>query len=366
MGRLVNFCAGATKDVLPARIVPAVLLSVPEYASNLDQIRASRELLRAAGAEEIILDSGGYQLWLAERNGICPTHDELRPLVFSDNQANIAPRHVVKAAAHLRPRIMMSLDFPIRTLSDPAEQQREFLSKLGFNATWALETSRLRQELCPEVQLFLPVQCYSLGQFDKFRELLGDTRFDGLSMPIRNLTLDEIAAFLIRFHQVGVRQVHILGSTGFGILSLAAYFARHFFDWVSIDATSWRKKAEFCHYLNPLDLSVEPLPDSIAVDDTIPMDCSCPWCQGRTYTYIKNLPYREKYEFLSCHNWWVIEQVGKELYDHSGDVIELEQFLRPRCKKPDQCNEICRTLSLSHTLVSVERELWEPWMLGNF
>ena len=81
MGRLVNFCAGATKDVLPARIVPAVLLSVPEYASNLDQIKASRELLRVAGAEEVILDSGGYQLWLAERNGICPTHDELRPLL---------------------------------------------------------------------------------------------------------------------------------------------------------------------------------------------------------------------------------------------------------------------------------------------
>jgi hypothetical protein len=364
MGRLVNFCAGATRDVLPARKVPALLLSVPEYASTPDQIRVSRKLLRAAGAEEVILDSGGYQLWLAEKNGICPTHDELRPLVFSDNQANIAPRHVVKAAAHLRPRIMMALDFPIRTLSNPAERQREFLSKLGFNATWALETSRLRQELCPEVQLFLPVQCYSLGQFDKFRELLGDTRFDGLSMPIRNLTLGEIAAFLIRFHQVGVRQVHILGSTGFGILSLAAYFARHFFDWVSIDATSWRKKAEFCHYLNPLDLSVEPLPDSVTVDDTIPMDCPCPWCQGRTYTYIKNLPYREKYDHLSCHNWWVIEQAARALYANSSDVIELEAFMRPRCRKPEISDEIGRTLTLSHSLVRAERDILEACLVG--
>lgn len=366
MGRLVNFCAGATRDVLPAHRVPALLLSVPEYASTAAQIKTSRELLNAAGARERILDSGGYSLWKAEGKGIYPTHDESRPVAFTDKEANIAPRHVVEAAVHLKPTIMMALDFPIQTLSDPAEQQREFLRKLGYNATWARETARQRQQLCPDVQLFLPIQCYNLRQFDQFIDLLGDVTFDGLSMPIRNLGLGEIALFLMRFHQLGVRRVHILGSTGLGIMSLAAYFAWHFFDWVSIDATSWRKKAEYSDYLNPLDLSVEHLPDLASVDDRIQMDCPCPWCRSRTFTNIKNLPYREKYDFLSCHNWWVTEQVGKELYDHSGDVIELEQFLRPRCKKPDQCNEICRTLSLSHTLVSVERELWEPWMMGNF
>ena len=365
MGRLVNFCAGASKDVLPAHRVPAMLLSVPEYASTPNQIKTSQELLIAAGAREVILDSGGFQLWVAEGKGICPTHDESRPVVFNDKEGNIAPSHVIKAAALLKPTIMMALDFPIRTLSNPAEQQREFLRKLGYNAPWARKTASLRQQFCPDIQLFLPVQCYNLRQFDQFIDLLDGVTFDGLSMPIRNLRLREIALFLIRFHQLGVRRVHILGSTGFGIMALAAYFARNFFDWVSVDATSWRLKAQYSDYLNPLDLSVEHLRDLASVDDSIQMDCPCPWCRNKTFTYIKNLPYREKTDFLSCHNWWVTEQAARDLYDHSGDVIELELFLRPRCRKPDLCNEILRTLSLSHTLVSVERELWEPWMLGN-
>jgi hypothetical protein len=359
MGELVNFCAGATRDVLPARRVPAMLLSVPEYASTPEQIRTSREMLAAAGTRESILDSGGYQLWLAEKKGICPTHDARRPLSFTDKEANIAPCHVVEAAAALKPTIMMALDYPIRTISGASEQDHEFLGKLGFNLTWARETARLREELCPEVQLFIPVQCYSLAQFDRFRKLLGDTRFEGLSMPIRNLSLPAIAAFLISFHQAGVRRVHILGSTGYGILAIAAYFARHFFDWVSLDATSWRKKAEFCHYLNPLDLSVESLQKSVVVDDRIPMDCPCPRCRGKSYTYIKNLPYREKYDHLSAHNWWVIEQAAGDLYANSSDVIELEAFMRPRCRKPELKAKIVRTLSLSHALIEANVDALE-------
>jgi len=363
MGRFVNFCAGATIDVLPARRVPAMLLSVPEYASTPNQLRASQKMLAAAGTREIILDSGGYQLWLAERDGICSTHDERRPVAFTDREANIAPRHVIEAAAALKPTIMMALDYPVRTLSGASEQEHEFLGKLGFNLTWARETARLRAELCPEVQLFIPVQCYSLVQFDYLRELLGNTPFEGLSMPIRNLSLPAIAAFLISFHQAGVRRVHILGSTGYGILAIAAYFARHFFDWVSLDATSWRKKAEFCHYLNPLDLSVESLQESVVVDDRIPMDCPCPRCRGKSYTYIKNLPYREKYDHLSAHNWWVIEQAASDLYANSSDVMELEAFMGPRCRKIGLCKEICRTLSLSQALASADRELLERCLL---
>jgi hypothetical protein len=365
MGRLVNFCAGATKDVLPAHRVPAMLLSVPQYASTPKQIGSSRNLLIAAGAGEVILDSGGYQLWVAERRGICPTHLASRPVTFTKTEANIAPDHVVRAAAQLKPKIMMALDFPIRTLSNPAEQQQEFCRKLGYNVSWAWQTAWLRQQICPEVQLFFPVQCYNLRQFDQFIDLLGGVAFDGLSMPIRNLSLREIAMFLIGFHHLGVRRVHILGSTGLGIMSLAAYFARNFFDWVSVDATSWRLKAKYSDYLNPLDLSVLHLRDLTSANDRIRMACPCPWCRNRTFTYIKNLPYREKYDFLSCHNWWVTEQAARELYDHSGDVIEMERFLRPRCRNPELCNEICRTLSLSRTLVSVERKLWEPLMLGN-
>jgi len=57
----------------------------------------------------------------------------------------------------------------------------------------------------------MPIQCYSVEQFDRFMNLIRGTEFDGLSMPVRNLNLRGISDFLMRFHELGVRKVHLLG-----------------------------------------------------------------------------------------------------------------------------------------------------------
>jgi hypothetical protein len=245
--------------------------------------------------------------------------------------------------------MMTGLDYPIRKISDRGAQEHEFLRKLGFNMKWAIETAYLRKRYCPNIQLFIPVQCYDLDQFHLFHNSIQHLSFDGLSMPLRNLEFKEIALFLLRFHQLGVKKVHLLGSTSFFLMALAAYFARHFFEWVSLDATSWRLTAEYKGYLNPNDLSWEYIGDDVLIDENIPMMCQCPFCQNSTFTFIKNLPYSDKVAFLRSHNFCVTEKAAKDLYENASDLLKLERFLRWRSRRTNDIEALIRCLSIIDT-----------------
>jgi hypothetical protein len=314
---------------------------------NQKAIRETLAMFAYAGTENRFLDSGGYQIYKAEEEGKVMTFDPNSPLIDSDGRINISPNHVIETARQLNPHMMTALDFPIRTLNDRTEREQEFLRKLGFNIKWAAEASVLRERHCPQVQLFLPIQSYDLDQFEIFKRSIGDISYDGLSMPLRNLELDEIALFLLLFHQLGTKKVHLLGSTSFFVITLSAFFARHFFEWVSLDATSWRLAAEKAQaYFNPFDLSAENIGDKVLIDESIPMICSCPFCENRTFTFIKTLPYSDKLALLRSHNFWVIEQAAADLYENASDLLRFERFLRRRSPRIKDIDDLIRCLSI--------------------
>jgi hypothetical protein len=132
-------------------------------------------------------------------------------------------------------------------------------------------------------------------------------------------------------------------------MALAAYFARHFFEWVSLDATSWRLTAEYKGYLNPNDLSWEYIGDDVLIDENIPMMCQCPFCQNSTFTFIKNLPYSDKVAFLRSHNFCVTEKAAKDLYENASDLLKLERFLRWRSRRTNDIEALIRCLSIIDT-----------------
>jgi len=348
MGKLVIFCAGVGADpaILPAKKVPNILVNPFDNGMNQKTISNTLAMFAYAGTENRFLDSGGYQIYKAGGEKKAMTFDPNSPLINSDDRINISPSHVIETACRLNPHIMTALDFPIRTLSDKAEREQEFLRKLGFNIKWATEASLLRGRYCPQIQLFLPIQCYDLDQFELFMRSIGDISYDGLSMPLRNLELDEISLFLLRFHQLGTKKVHLLGSTSFFVIALSAFFARHFFEWFSLDATTWRFVAERKGYLNPNDLSWENIGEDVLIDESIPMICQCPFCENRTFTYIKNLPYGDKVAFLRSHNHYVIERAGEDLYKNASDLLRLENFLRRRSPRVKDIDDLIRCLSI--------------------
>jgi hypothetical protein len=244
--------------------------------------------------------------------------------------------------------MMAALDFPLKKYTDRAAQEREFREKLGFNLQWAYDTARLRQQLCPHVQLFIPVQAYNVAQFEIFYDwfVSRGVPFDGLCMPLRNLKLNEVLLFLARFRQLGIRKVHLLGSNSFLIMALGAYMARHHFAWLSLDATNWQANARYGVYMNPYDLSNESLGETVIVDEQIANDCACPWCRNMTFTGIKNLPRPEQMSLLVHHNYWVMENARKALFHHATDIPTLERHLLSVSKRQEEARDLCTCLSL--------------------
>jgi len=196
----------------------------------------------------------------------------------------------------------------------------------------------------------IPVQAYNLEQLLEFFYYIGDLEFDGLSLPVRNLEAYEIALFLITFYKLNIHMVHILGTSKLLNTALAAFMARHYFEWVSMDSTSWRISSEQSNYVHPLNLKMVSVSDNVVIDQNISINCKCPWCNGKTFTYIKNLPHREKGSFLRSHNWWVIEHAAKELYQYSDTVLTLKNHLLTRYPDTGAIEKLCNVLSIIDAL----------------
>lgn len=350
MGILVNFCAGAELHVLPDKHVNALLINVPDDGGSESAVNSTIRMLKAAKSSYVMLDSGGFQLHKAELKSLNISIDETKEVIRNETEINLAPVHVMRAAAILKPDIVVGLDFPIKKVSQQSERKMEFMRKLGFNIIWAKECADLRKKLCPDVQFFMPIQCYDLDQLDQFIDLISGVEYDGVSMPIRNLSITEVILFMVRFYQINIGQVHILGTSELFNIAIAAYMARHLFDWVSFDAQTWRLWAEYALYMNPHNLLQERIAQNVIIDENIAMDCMCPFCRDKTFTSIKNMPETDRTAFLRSHNWWIIEKAAQDLYQNSGSVIELERCLRARGAKVEDIDELCKALSLADSL----------------
>ena len=67
MGKLVNFCAGADPDKLPAKKINALLVNVPDHGANQLKIEKAQKMFQLSKPKYVILDSGGFQLLKAEK-----------------------------------------------------------------------------------------------------------------------------------------------------------------------------------------------------------------------------------------------------------------------------------------------------------
>jgi len=169
--------------------VPALMIcleNVPGAFATDKRKCDTQRLMEKSQARFVMLDSGGFQLLNAEKAEKEISFDATRPLKNSIKLINLTPEHVVQAASELQPDILVALDFPIDTISNPKEQEEEFKRKFIYNVKWARKTAELRQQVCPRIALFIPLQAYRIGQVDRFLESIQDVGFDGISMPVRN------------------------------------------------------------------------------------------------------------------------------------------------------------------------------------
>jgi hypothetical protein len=280
------------------------------------------------------------------------------PVKHTATEINLTPKHVMQAAAIIQPTIVVGLHFPIqKKIKEPMARQIEFIKKLEYNVPWAFDSAAWHKKLCSQVKFFIPIQCYDLEQLDIFFSRIDGLYFDGVSMPIRGMKIWEIALFFVKFYQLGITRVHLLGTSSFFNIALGAYMARHMFDWVSLDATSWRIAAEKKEFFNPFDLSRENLRSSATIDPEIKNDCPCPHCGGISFYQIKEMLVNKRVALLRRHNWWEVDKKFRDLYENSIDVIQLERFLKKRSKRPAEVDKLCNTLSLVEALKDVDTDV---------
>jgi len=344
LGTLLYFNAGVgNSNVIPGFKVENILYNVPDCWRG-NSIKEIFNLDRNANPKHRMLDSGGYQISLAEKNNKRIIYDSTKPILVNDS-LNLTPAHVVNTAILIKPTKMTSLDYPIKEASK-VNIEMEFRKKIGYNLTWATETSTLVQyakslgHLNQNTQLLIPIQCFTLEQLDYIFKYMKDIVYDGVSIPVRNLNLKGIILFLFYFYKMGIKSVHLLGTSSLPVIALSAYLAKHYFKEFSIDSTSWREAAGANIYMGPKDLTNYVLNYNTIVGPYDIIDCLCPFCSRYTFTKIKNMQQTDKFDFLSCHNSWVINNVVKEVADLSSSIDNMISILVNNTKRDNLKKEL--------------------------
>ena len=346
MGQLVYYCAGADPNCLPAQNINAMLLNALDHGANDRKIKAAKQMCLSANSNHIMQDSSGYQILKAEEKGKLMTFDPNQPMKNTAKFLNLSTKHVMQVAAIHKPDIVIGLDFPIRKLKGELQMQLEFLNKLPTNIQWAQESFAWKNALIPEAQYFQPIQCNNLEHLDIFFNKIRGVNFDGVSMPIRNLKLADLALFLVSFYQRGIRKVHLLGTSSFLVIAMCTYLAGQMFEWVSLDSTTWRLAADKEEFLNLGDLSRRKLKTGIHIPDGEINDCPCPFCRGQGFTAIQALlPRKDKVDLLRRHNWWAIDNLVADMWANNTDLIQLERALKARSWNHRRVDDLIRILS---------------------
>ena len=357
MGQLVNFCAGAELKKRPDK-ANSYLINAPEHGSSPRLTEKAIALCQDVQPKHLMVDSGGYQLLKAQMKGWKITHEPYRQLTYQiGKEINLVPRHVMEFASKLKAGIVMGLDFPVGKFKTASEREIEFYKKLPLNVRWAHESATWKRRLCPEAQLFLPIQAYNLKQVDVFFSRISGVQYDGVAMPVREAKLHELALFLTYFRQRGIGRVHLLGTAGFLKIAMAAFMANNMFAWVSLDAATWNRSAVHCGFLSPKNLRLVDLRRTVKLDPGFFNDCQCHYCQRRSFGKIKNLPNKEKFELLRQHNWWAIDKAVADLEANSTNLVQLERFLKDRDVKPADIDSLINTLALVDCLKNDDIEV---------
>jgi queuine/archaeosine tRNA-ribosyltransferase len=347
MGIFVNFVAGADPRTIPGAQGLPLMINVPQHCMTAGRIERTRLMTQMAGPAYLAQDSGGFQI-LKEKEKILKRAQMGKP-VRASRLDKITPIVIAEAAARLNPTLMIALDNPVRRLKYPEERDAEFKAKFDSNVVGATETFKQWRKHCPQVAFFVPFQGYSLTHLHKFLEAIGGISFHGFCMPLRSMGLQETGLLLTRLWQLGVRNIHLLGVSSFFSIALGAFAAKNLFRWVSLDSQTWHTAARVSEYLSPYDLSRVKIKQNLITPKVTVLDCPCRFCKGRTFAYIKHLPYPDRTMFLRGHNHAVTEKAFRDLYNHAGSIRTLVSFVESRSRSRKKVQELYETLCLVET-----------------
>ena len=355
MSEFINFLSAISRDTLPAGKIGGILANTPSILKSPSELKKTQELFNKSQAKYTMVDSGGFQLFKIDRDNQEIQDPSLRIQVimnpdkpiYQKGKFNLVSEHVLAAVQALNPDFVISPDWPVRKPKIPDESRFLFLRSIGYNLYSAWQLSLLLDQSGCKAKLLIPVQAYNLEEVQLYSIHLNKFRFDGLSFPSRIMTPERMAAFFIKAHISGIRRIHLLGTNKFSSLALAAYFARHFFEFTSLDSSDLAYFSLVNSYLMPYSLKALSLRRNSRDDLSQPITCSCEFCSyEKSFKAIQSRGTDEKRNFVVNHNHLVIQQMMREAYEHASTASELYEFLMEKAPQNEDCGEVFRILSL--------------------
>ncbi|MCK5687137.1 hypothetical protein KAJ27_23580 [bacterium] len=361
MGTIINCHAASTPGDSPICNTGGRLLNLIDDCGSEFKIKDTKRQMNTTKSDFTILDNGGFNRHQKEKNGIPTLYDEMKPLIYK-GMLNPMPIHLVQAAHKIQPDAIIASDDPVLCIKDIEGQEEEFKKKMPNNVKWAVQTAGLIEQYCLDSLLYIAFQGYSLEHIEIFFGAIGSIHCDGVSMPVRGQSIGKTALFLVKFWQMGFRNLHLLGTAALFPMAVAAYFAKHFFEFVSLDSGGSKIQASHSEYKNPHNLKTVHVSEDVIIDTTVDMDCQCPACRGRSFSYYQNQPYSFRRVLLCTHNFCVTERMGQKLLKHSGTVNSLICFLRKNTNRVKEIEKLHTVLSLVETLKNKDISYLEEFL----
>jgi|GEM_PF-1266795 len=333
MGEFINVCSGLDYHSMPTSDIDAVLVNTPAVGKSPKATEDIVQLIADSNTNRLYLDSGGFQIFERIQKNKNVLFDPKKEL-YVKGVLNVTPKHIYEVAKEILPSVIISLDYPIPKCEQD-EHELKYQLAYGFNYKGAVETSayveRYRQETGEDVKLYIPLQCYNLTQMNDFLDSLKGINFEGISIPKRVHDPTSLALFLFhiykKFRGGKLPDIHLLGTTAFRYIAILAYFARNYFDYTSLDATSWACYSRNKHYLMPGDLRSVSIGDVAELKNEL-MPCDCCYCSRYLQLgdiQVQDINYRE--QILYSHNWLTINNAMKNFYDHAETATTLSNYL---------------------------------------
>ena len=307
------------------RFIPenaGILFNIIDNFRTERMMEKTRDFIDKSLGRKIFLDSSGYHLLNAENKGKEITFDYSRDIVSGKRAFNLTTDHIIELREKLGETLSTNLDWPVKKTNDPSEQKADFKKKFDFNIKSAVRTAQITAEKQLPGSLFLGIQAYNVSQVDRFLNSFKDLTFDGVCLPVRTMTTRQIAAFVFRIRQVGIKAVHILGTGSLANLAMCAFLARNVVDYISVDGTGWLFATSDEKIMDPVTLRRI----KVGKNDTGPFlkDCGCRICRGKN-------PYDRPvtpWESRAIHNCHAVCHACEELYRYATDIELLTNHLK--------------------------------------
>lgn len=204
---------------------------------DVDQLREATQRSNVAP----FCDSGGLQLVNFEKNPDKSCMVVVGVGIKKQSKLTVIdPIDVCRCYGKLNVRFGFTLDHPLPKVPGPDDYDK----RLKNSYRWASIMFDVRRDLCPDTQLFIPLQFTTKAQLHEYFDRMAPLRPDGYAFPARGrwcfskaITL---ACTICYLHSKKVRTIHLLGSSRREIIIIAAAaIGLRMFKQISFDSQTW-------------------------------------------------------------------------------------------------------------------------------